>query len=74
GGDLVYINEHLSVLGSQILVSVLALTAITVTLYLSRMRNGSRRGVVLLVLTSLVALYLYDHGERFERHGFYNLL
>ncbi|KAJ1891108.1 hypothetical protein LPJ66_007105 [Kickxella alabastrina] len=74
GGDLVYINEHLGVIGAELLVSVLSLTTVTIMLYACRMRNSTRRTVVILMLAILAALYLYDHGERFEHHGLYNLL
>ncbi|KAJ2668889.1 hypothetical protein IWW42_004947, partial [Coemansia sp. RSA 1085] len=52
----------------------MSLTGVTVMLYASRMRTSTRRGTVLLILIIFTALYAYDHGERFERHGFYNLL
>ncbi|KAJ2708994.1 hypothetical protein H4R19_004473, partial [Coemansia spiralis] len=74
GGDLVYINEHLGVMGAEILVSVLALTALTVMLYASRMRSGTRRGTALAMACLVAGFYAYDHGERFDKHGFYNLL
>ncbi|KAJ2694279.1 hypothetical protein H4R19_005927, partial [Coemansia spiralis] len=74
GGNLVYINEHLGVMGAEILVSVLALTALTVMLYASRMRRGTRRGTALAMMCLVGGFYVYDHGERFEKHGFYNLL
>ncbi|KAJ2396686.1 hypothetical protein GGI05_001013 [Coemansia sp. RSA 2603] len=74
GGSLVYINEHLSIIGLELVVSVLSLTAITVMLYASRMRKGTRQGTILLIASICVAMYIYDHGERFEHHGFYNIL
>ncbi|KAJ1724815.1 hypothetical protein LPJ53_000951 [Coemansia erecta] len=74
GGSLVYINEHLSIIGVELVVSVLSLTVVTVMLYASRMRQGTRRGTVLLIASICAALYTYDHGERFEHHGFYNIL
>ncbi|KAJ2461256.1 hypothetical protein GGF42_000310 [Coemansia sp. RSA 2424] len=74
GGSLVYINEHLGVIGAELLVSVISLTIVTVMLYASRMRGNVRRGTLVLILCSFAALYWYDHGERFEHHGFYNLL
>ncbi|KAJ1985841.1 hypothetical protein GGI25_006468 [Coemansia spiralis] len=74
GGTLVYINEHLGVIGAQVLVSVLSLTIVTVMLYACRMRSTTRRGTLFLVLVTFALLYVYDHGERFEKHGFYNLL
>ncbi|KAJ2824046.1 hypothetical protein FBU31_004097, partial [Coemansia sp. 'formosensis'] len=73
-GDLVYINEHLGIIGAELLVSVISLTAVTVLLYAGRMRSNTRRAIFLLILCIFTALYLYDHGERFEHHGFYNLL
>ncbi|KAJ2156618.1 hypothetical protein GGF46_005061 [Coemansia sp. RSA 552] len=74
GGDLLFINEHLGILGAEILVSVLSLTAITSMLYMRRLAMRSRRNMAVLTLMLLVLLYVYDHGERFENHGFYNLL
>ncbi|KAJ2787833.1 hypothetical protein GGI15_000402 [Coemansia interrupta] len=74
GGSLVYINEHLSIIGFELVVSVLSLTAITVMLYASRMRQGTRQSTLLLVSGICVVMYTYDHGERFEHHGFYNIL
>ncbi|KAJ1883665.1 hypothetical protein LPJ81_007234, partial [Coemansia sp. IMI 209127] len=74
GGTLVYINEHMGVIGAELLVSVLSLTAVTVLLYASRMRSGTRRGTLVAVVCIFAALYVYDHGERFEEHGFYNIL
>ncbi|KAJ2452529.1 hypothetical protein EV183_002902, partial [Coemansia sp. RSA 2336] len=74
GGDLEYVKDRLSVLGAYVLISVISLTGVTVVLYTSRIRASTRRGTVLLVFIIFVALYAYDHGERFEKHGFYNLL
>ncbi|KAJ1792477.1 hypothetical protein LPJ59_004834, partial [Coemansia sp. RSA 2399] len=74
GGTLPYIIEHLATIGAELLVSVLSLTAVTVLLYASRMRSGTRRGTLVAVVCIFAALYVYDHGERFEEHGFYNIL
>ncbi|KAI9473189.1 hypothetical protein BX667DRAFT_508181 [Coemansia mojavensis] len=74
GGDLEHVKNHLSSIGAYVLISVMSLTGVTVMLYASRMRTSTRRGTVLLILIIFTALYAYDHGERFERHGFYNLL
>ncbi|KAJ2162131.1 hypothetical protein GGF46_000873 [Coemansia sp. RSA 552] len=74
GGNLVYINEHLGTIGAEVVLSVLSLTAVTVMLYTCRMHRGTRRGTVVLMFCLFAALYVYDHGERFEEHGFYNLL
>ncbi|KAJ2493127.1 hypothetical protein IWW37_000777 [Coemansia sp. RSA 2050] len=38
------------------------------------MRSNTRRGTLLAIAFIFATLYCYDHGERFERHGFYNLL
>ncbi|KAJ2732947.1 hypothetical protein IW152_003441 [Coemansia sp. BCRC 34962] len=73
-GDLLFINDHLGIIGAEIIVSVIALTIVTVMLYASRMRSNTRRGTLLIVACIFAALYCYDHGERFEHHGFYNLL
>ncbi|KAJ2253217.1 hypothetical protein GGI13_002825 [Coemansia sp. RSA 455] len=73
-GNLVYINEHLGIIGVELVVSVISLTAVTVMLYASRMRSNTRRGALLVIMCISAALYWYDHGERFEHHGFYNLL
>ncbi|KAJ2059478.1 hypothetical protein GGI17_004358 [Coemansia sp. S146] len=72
--DLEYIKEHLSIIGAKLVVSVISLTVVTVMLYASRMRSNTRRGTLLVILCIFAALYCYDHGERFEHHGFYNLL
>ncbi|KAI8320354.1 DUF229-domain-containing protein [Martensiomyces pterosporus] len=74
GGDLLFINENLGIMGVEILVSVLSLTTIAVMLYTRKIRRPIRRNMLMLTLVIFVLLYLYDHGERFERHGFYNLL
>ncbi|KAI9506047.1 hypothetical protein BX070DRAFT_243548 [Coemansia spiralis] len=74
GGNLTYIHEHLGIIGAQVLVSVLALTVVTVMLYACRMRCVTRHSTLFLVLVTFALLYAYDHGERFEKHGFYNLL
>ncbi|KAJ2860390.1 hypothetical protein GGH94_005546 [Coemansia aciculifera] len=73
-GDLVYINEHLGIIGAELVVSIISLTIVTVMLYAGRIRNNTRRGTLLMILCIFAALYCYDHGERFEHHGFYNLL
>ncbi|KAJ2255234.1 hypothetical protein GGI13_001720 [Coemansia sp. RSA 455] len=73
-GDLVYINEHLGTIGAELLVSVVSLTVTTVMLYAGRMRSNTRRGTLLVIMCISVILYWYDHGERFEHHGFYNIL
>ncbi|KAJ2884330.1 hypothetical protein IWW38_005439, partial [Coemansia aciculifera] len=74
-GDLLFINEHLGVIGAELLVSVGALTVATVMLYSNRrLRSKVRRGAILSILAIFGILYWYDHGERFEKHGFYNLL
>ncbi|KAJ1732149.1 hypothetical protein LPJ61_002182 [Coemansia biformis] len=74
GGDLVYINDHLGIMGAEILVSVLALTALTAMLYACRMHSSTRRGAALAIACLVAGFYVYDSGERFEKHGFYNLL
>ncbi|ORX65580.1 hypothetical protein DL89DRAFT_270816 [Linderina pennispora] len=74
GDNLLYINEHLGIMGAELVVSVACMTAVTVMLYASRMRRSMRRVTFLAMLGTMVALYCYDHGERFEKHGFYNLL
>ncbi|KAJ1665947.1 hypothetical protein EV178_002793 [Coemansia sp. RSA 1646] len=74
GGTLIYINEHLGIIGADLLVSVSSLTVVTMLLYASRMRSGTRRGTLILIVCTFAALYMYDHGERFDEHGFYNLL
>ncbi|KAJ2783358.1 hypothetical protein GGI15_002620, partial [Coemansia interrupta] len=74
GGSLLFIHEHLTAIGLHLVVSVLSLTAVTVMLYAARMRQGTRRATVMLVLVIGAALYAYDHGEQFESHGFYNIL
>ncbi|KAJ2514348.1 hypothetical protein H4217_005806 [Coemansia sp. RSA 1939] len=74
GGPLPYIIEHLAAIGIELLVSILSLTGITVLLYAGRMRRGARRNTLLLIFCTFGALYVYDHGERFEKHGFYNIL
>ncbi|KAJ2346455.1 hypothetical protein GGH92_003594, partial [Coemansia sp. RSA 2673] len=73
-GNLDYIHEHLGIMGIELLVSVTSLTIVTVMLYASRMRSNTRRGTLLVIMCISAALYWYDHGERFEHHGFYNLL
>ncbi|ORX67757.1 hypothetical protein DL89DRAFT_268968 [Linderina pennispora] len=74
GDNLLYINEHLGIMGAELVVSVACMTTITVMLYASRMRRSMRRVTFLAMLGTMVVLYCYDHGERFEKHGFYNLL
>ncbi|KAJ1664686.1 hypothetical protein EV178_003842 [Coemansia sp. RSA 1646] len=74
GGDLLFINENLGIMGTEILVSVFSLTAITMMLYMRRLRTKTRRNMLFVTLALLVFLYVYDHGERFEKHGFYNFL
>ncbi|KAJ2398700.1 hypothetical protein GGI23_003088 [Coemansia sp. RSA 2559] len=64
----------MGVIGAELLVSVMSLTAVTVLLYASRMRSGTRRGTLVAVACIFAALYAYDHGERFDEHGFYNIL
>ncbi|KAJ2419377.1 hypothetical protein GGF41_004658, partial [Coemansia sp. RSA 2531] len=46
-GNLVYINEHLGIIGIELVVSVISLTVVTVMLYASRMRSNTRRGTLL---------------------------
>ncbi|KAJ2518366.1 hypothetical protein H4217_003370 [Coemansia sp. RSA 1939] len=74
GGDLLFINENLGIMGVEILISVLSLTAITMMLYMHRLHKKTRRNMLLLTAALLTFMYIYDHGERFEKHGFYNLL
>ncbi|KAJ2623732.1 hypothetical protein GGI26_002179 [Coemansia sp. RSA 1358] len=74
GGNLAYIHEHLGAIGAQVLVSVLALTVVTVMLYACCMCSATRCNTIFLVLVTFALLYTYDHGESFEKHGFYNLL
>ncbi|KAJ1807424.1 hypothetical protein LPJ75_004806, partial [Coemansia sp. RSA 2598] len=74
GGDLLFINNNLGLLGAEILVSVLSLTAIVTMLYMRKLRRTMRRNMVVVLLVLATALYTYDHGERFEQHGFYNVL
>ncbi|KAJ1960670.1 hypothetical protein GGI12_003678, partial [Dipsacomyces acuminosporus] len=74
GGDLLFINENLGIMGAEILVSVLSLTAIVAMLYTRRIRRSARRNMMILIPLIFICMYSYDHGERFERHGFYNLL
>ncbi|KAJ2524374.1 hypothetical protein GGI11_000864 [Coemansia sp. RSA 2049] len=74
GGDLLFINENLGIMGVEILISVLSLTAITMMLYMHRLHKKTRRNMLLVTAALLTFMYIYDHGERFEKHGFYNLL
>ncbi|KAJ2084228.1 hypothetical protein H4R24_000170 [Coemansia sp. RSA 988] len=74
GGDLEYVKDHLDKIGLEVVISVLSLTAVIVILYTCKLRSGTRRGVLLFIPCLFAALYIYDHGERFEQHGFYNLL
>ncbi|KAJ1893535.1 hypothetical protein LPJ66_005697 [Kickxella alabastrina] len=74
GGDLLFINNNLGLLGAEIIVSVLSLTAMVTIMYMRKLRRTMRRSMAVLILVIFAALYLYDHGERFEQHGFYNLL
>ncbi|KAJ1858903.1 hypothetical protein LPJ57_006993, partial [Coemansia sp. RSA 486] len=74
GGDLLFINNNLGLLGGEILISVVSLTSIVTMLYMRKLRRTLRRNVAVLLLVIATALYVYDHGERFEEHGFYNVL
>ncbi|KAJ2225638.1 hypothetical protein H4R99_007051 [Coemansia sp. RSA 1722] len=74
GGDLGYIHAHLGIIGLELLLSVLSLTVVTVMLYACRIRSRTRKATICLISAISVFLYMYDHGERFEKHGFYNLL
>ncbi|KAJ2659116.1 hypothetical protein IWW48_003648, partial [Coemansia sp. RSA 1200] len=74
GGDLLFINENLGIMGVEILISVLSLTGITMILYMHRLHKKTRRNMLLITVAFLTVMYIYDHGERFEKHGFYNLL
>ncbi|KAJ2493682.1 hypothetical protein IWW37_000313 [Coemansia sp. RSA 2050] len=73
-GDLLFINEYLGIIGAELLLSIISLTVVAVMLYASRMRSNTQQGTLLAIVFIFAALYCYDHGERFEHHGFYNLL
>ncbi|KAJ2781585.1 hypothetical protein GGI15_003183 [Coemansia interrupta] len=74
GGDVVFINNNIGILGGELIVSVLALTLMVTMLYMRKLRKTTRRNVLVLIVVIATALYFRDHGERFDHHGFYNVL
>ncbi|KAF9163933.1 hypothetical protein DFQ26_002005 [Actinomortierella ambigua] len=74
GGDIEFVKDHLSMLGLNLTLSVLCLTAALTMIVLTPM--PSRFKVLLLSGTFLIvyALKRWDDGETFEAHGAYNML
>ncbi|KAK3825146.1 MAG: hypothetical protein J3Q66DRAFT_327056 [Benniella sp.] len=74
GGDIEWVKDHLSMLGTNLVLSVLCLTIALTMIVLTPM--STRFAICLCggAAAILFALKTWDNGESFEQHGAYNFL
>ncbi|KAF9946319.1 hypothetical protein BGZ72_000427 [Mortierella alpina] len=74
GGDIEWVKDHLSMLGFNLVMSVLCLTAALTLIVLTPMSTVFAGCLFTGVAVILFALRKWDDGETFEAHGAYNML
>ncbi|KAG0222572.1 hypothetical protein BGX31_009011 [Mortierella sp. GBA43] len=74
GGDIEWVKDHLSMLGTNLVLSVICLTSALTMIALTPMSSKFAACLVAGVMVILFALKTWDGGESFEQHGAYNFL
>ncbi|KAG0278358.1 hypothetical protein BGZ95_004183, partial [Linnemannia exigua] len=74
GGDIEWVKDHLSMLGVNLVLSVLCLTAALTLIVLTPMSTLFASCLFAGVTIIIIALKKWDDGETFEAHGAYNML
>ncbi|ORZ04570.1 hypothetical protein BCR41DRAFT_389926 [Lobosporangium transversale] len=74
GGDIEWVKNHLSILGTNLILSVLCLTTALTMIVLTPMTRAFTICLCSGVGVILYALKRWDDGESFEAHGAYNML
>ncbi|KAG0370256.1 hypothetical protein BGX24_002099 [Mortierella sp. AD032] len=74
GGDIEWVKGHLSMLGVNLVLSVLCLTVALTLIVLTPMSTLFAGCLFAGVITIIIALKKWDDGETFEAHGAYNML
>ncbi|KAF8942147.1 hypothetical protein BGZ47_006778 [Haplosporangium gracile] len=74
GGDIEWVKDHLSMLGVNLVLSVLCLTVALTLITLTPMSTLFAGCLFAGMAIILLALKKWDDGESFETHGAYNML
>ncbi|CAO3572089.1 unnamed protein product [Mortierella alpina] len=74
GGDIEWVKDHLSMLGFNLIMSVLCFTMALTLIVLTPMSTTFAVCLFAGVALILLALRKWDSGETFEAHGAYNML
>ncbi|KAG0366796.1 hypothetical protein BC939DRAFT_503740 [Gamsiella multidivaricata] len=74
GGDIEWVKDHLSMLGVNLVLSVLCLTTALTMIVLTPMSTTFAVSLFSGIAVILFALKKWDDGESFETHGAYNML
>ncbi|KAK5816658.1 hypothetical protein F5H01DRAFT_320674 [Linnemannia elongata] len=74
GGDIEWVKDHLSMLGVNLVLSVLCLTFAMTLIALTPMSSVFAGCLYTGMSITLLALKKWDDGESFETHGAYNML
>ncbi|KAF9930870.1 hypothetical protein FBU30_011159 [Linnemannia zychae] len=74
GGDIEWVKDHLSMLGANLIMSVLCLTAALTMIVLTPMSTMFAGALFTGIAIIVFALKKWDDGESFEEHGAYNML
>ncbi|KAG0083068.1 hypothetical protein BGZ93_010453 [Podila epicladia] len=74
GGDIEWVKDNLSMLGLNLTLSVVCLTAALTLITITPMSRIFASGLVAGILVILYSLKRWDDGESFEAHGAYNML
>ncbi|KAF9571368.1 hypothetical protein EC968_000684 [Mortierella alpina] len=74
GGDIEWVKDHLSMLGFNLVMSVLCFTTALTLIVLTPMSTVFAGCLFAGVALILFALRKWDEGETFEAHGAYNML
>ncbi|KAG0083584.1 hypothetical protein BGZ93_001713 [Podila epicladia] len=74
GGDLDWVKSNLSILGLNLMLSILCLTAAITLVTVTPMSSVLAGLLYLGVAIILLVLKTWDNGESFEAHGAYNML
>jgi hypothetical protein len=74
GGDIEWVKDHLSMLGVNLVLSVVCLTVAMTLIVLTPMSSLFAGSLFTGMAIILLALKKWDDGESFETHGAYNML
>ncbi|KAF9132835.1 hypothetical protein BGW39_011221 [Mortierella sp. 14UC] len=74
GGDIEWVKDHLSMLGVNLVLSVVCLTVALTLIVLTPMSTLFASCLFTGVAIIIIVLKMWDDGETFEAHGAYNML